>query len=48
METSIFGLRFKSNEELQPSPADLSAFLASPSASGAPGKHVDDLAVFIH
>jgi len=48
METSIFGLRFKSNEELQPSPADLSSFLASPRASGAPGRHVDDLAAFIH
>ena len=48
MATSIFGLRFKSNEELQPSPADLSAFLESPRASGAPGRHVDDLAGFIH
>ncbi len=48
MNTSIFGLRFKSNEELQPSPADLSAFLASPRASGALGRHADDLAVFIH
>lgn len=46
MEPSIFGLRFKSNEELQPSPADLSAFLASPRASGVPGRHADDLAVF--
>lgn len=48
METSIFGLRFKSNEELQPSPADLAAFLASSRASGFPGRHEDDLAAYIH
>ncbi|MEK6743345.1 MAG: hypothetical protein AABZ15_07045 [Nitrospirota bacterium] len=47
MNTSIFGLRIKSNEELQPSPADLAAFLASPRASGSPGRHEDDLAAFI-
>jgi len=47
METSIFGLRFKSNDMLQPSPADLAAFLASPRTSGAPGRHGDDLAVFV-
>jgi hypothetical protein len=47
MDISIFGLRFKSNEALQPSPDDLSTFLASPRASGAPGQHRDDFAVFI-
>jgi len=47
MDTSIFGLRFKSNEALQPSSADLLAFLASPRVSGASGRHVDDLAAFI-
>jgi hypothetical protein len=46
METPIFGLRFKSNEELQPSPADLAAFLASPRASGGLRRHTDDLASF--
>jgi hypothetical protein len=48
MNTAIFGLRFKSNEVLQPAPVDLSDFLASPRASGVPGRHVDDLAAFIH
>jgi hypothetical protein len=47
MDISIFGLRFKSNEALQPSPSDLSTFLASPRASGAPGQHKDDFAAFI-
>ena len=47
MDTSIFGLRFKSNEKLQPSPAELTAFLASPRASGDPGKHADDFAAFV-
>jgi len=47
METSIFGLRFKSNESLQPPPADLAAFLNSPRSPGMSGTHQDDLAVFI-
>ena len=47
MDPSIFGLRFKSNEELQPSPADLAAFLASPRASADLRRHTDDLAPFI-
>jgi len=46
MEPSIFGLRFKSNEALQPSPADLSAFLASSRASGDRGRPADDFAAF--
>jgi hypothetical protein len=46
MDTSIFGLRFKSNEALQPGAADLSAFLQSPRVPGLPGTHQDDLAVF--
>jgi len=47
VETSVFGLRFKSNEDLQPSPADLAAFLSSPREPGALGRHGDDLAAFI-
>jgi len=47
MDTSIFGLRFKSNESLQPSASDLAAFLRAPRAPDAPGTHEDDLAVFI-
>ena len=47
MDTSIFGLRFKSNESLQPPPADLAAFLRSPRTPGKSGTHQDDLAVFI-
>jgi hypothetical protein len=46
MDTSIFGLRFISNESLQPAPADLAAFLRSPRAPGMKGAHQDDLAVF--
>ena len=46
MDASIFGLRFKSNESLQPAPADLAAFLRSPRAPGMKGTHQDDLAVF--
>jgi CRISPR/Cas system-associated endoribonuclease Cas2 len=40
----IFGLRFKSNNELLPSSEDLSAFLASPKKAGALELHNDDLA----
>jgi len=47
MNSSIFGLRFKSNEDLQPAPADLADFLGSPRASGVPGRHGDDLAAFV-
>jgi len=47
MDAQIFGLRFKSNEALQPAPADLAAFLRAPSTPGRPGTHQDDLAVFI-
>ena len=46
MDVSIFGLRFKSNESLQPAPADLAAFLRSPRLPGKSGTHQDDLAVF--
>ena len=48
MEPTVFGLRFKSNGEIHPSPDDLSAFLASPRASGDLRRHTDDLASFIH
>ncbi len=45
MDKSIFGLRFKSNNELLPSAEDLNAFLASPKKAGAPELlHNDDLA----
>jgi hypothetical protein len=44
MDKSIFGLRFKSNNELLPSAEDLNAFLASPKKAGAPELHSDDLA----
>lgn len=44
MDKSIFGLRFKSNNELLPSAEDLNAFLASPKKADAPGLHNDDLA----
>jgi len=43
-DKSIFGLRFKSNSDLLPSPEDLSAFLASPKKAGEPELHNDDLA----
>jgi len=46
MDTSLFGLRFESNAELHPDPADLAAFLRSPRAPGEKGLRQDDLAVF--
>ena len=46
MDTAIFGLRFKSNETLQPAPGDIAAFLRSPRAQGGGGTQQDDLAVF--
>lgn len=45
-DKSIFGLRFKSNNDLLPSPEDLDAFLASPKKAGAPELHNDDLAPY--
>jgi hypothetical protein len=48
MDASIFGLRFKSNAELQPDPADLAAFLRSPRTPGAKEARQDDLATFVH
>lgn len=47
MDTFIFGLRFKSDESLQPSADDLAVFLGSPRTPGAPGTREDDLEVFI-
>jgi hypothetical protein len=41
-DKSIFGLRFKSNNDLLPSPEELGAFLASPKRAGAPELHSDD------
>jgi hypothetical protein len=46
MDTSIFGLRFKSNESLQPAAADLEAFLASQRSPGSMDTHQDDFADF--
>lgn len=45
-DTSIFGLRFRSNHELLPAPAELAAFLASPKNAGGRELHGDDLAPF--
>ncbi len=45
-DKSIFGLRFKSNNDLLPSPEDLRTFLASPKKTGAPELHNDDLACY--
>jgi hypothetical protein len=42
-DKSIFGLRFKSNDELLPSTGDLGAFLASLKKAGEPELHSDDL-----
>ena len=46
MDTSIFGLRFKSNESLQPGAADLAIFLRSKRLPGRTETHQDELAVF--
>jgi hypothetical protein len=45
-DKSIFGLRFKSNDELLPSPEELSTFLASPKKAGEPELHNNDLAAY--
>ncbi len=47
METAIFGLRFKSNETLQPTLEDLRLFLESPRKEGKKEKHGDDLANYL-
>lgn len=47
METSIFGLRFKSNEALQPTLEELRLFLESARKEGKKEKHGDDLANYL-
>ncbi|MDA8100962.1 MAG: hypothetical protein M0042_15195 [Nitrospiraceae bacterium] len=47
MTTAIFGIRFHSNESLQPDPEALAAFLDSPRAPGARERHRDDLAAYV-
>ncbi len=47
METAIFGLRFKSNEALQPAIEDLRLFLESPRKEGKREKHGDDLSNYL-
>lgn len=46
MDTSIFGLRFRSNEDLLPTQEDLRAFLDSPRKEGRKERHGDDLAAY--
>ena len=46
MNDPLFGLRFNSNAELHPDPAELAAFLRSPRAPGENGTRQDELAVF--
>lgn len=48
MDTSIFGLRFKSNEALQPDSAGIAAFLRSPRAPGSKETNADIFANFVH
>lgn len=45
-ETTIFGLRFGSNEDLQPVPEELELFLKSPKKEGSHELHVHDLAAY--
>ena len=43
-DKSIFGLRFGSNEELQPTQEEVKAFLATRKGAGRQERHADDLA----
>ncbi len=45
-DKSIFGLRFGSNAELQPTQEEIKTFLATPKKVGAPELHADDLASY--
>ncbi len=47
METAIFGLRFKSNEALQPTLEELKLFLESARKEGKKEKHGDDLVSYL-
>ncbi len=44
MDSSIFGLRFKANDAIHPSPDELQGFLESPKKEGGRERHKDDLA----
>src|SRR5512142_3226354 len=46
-DSSIFGLRFKSDPTLVPSPEELKAFLDSPKEQGSPVLHRDDLQKYL-
>jgi hypothetical protein len=46
-DTTIFGLRFKSDHTLLPSPEELEAFLDSPKEQGSPVVHRDDLQKYL-
>lgn len=46
MDTTIFGLRFRSNEDLLPTQEDLRVFLESPRKEGRKERHGDDLAAY--
>jgi hypothetical protein len=48
MDTSIFGLRFKSNEALQPDAVNIAAFLSLPRTPGAKETHRDVFENFSH
>jgi len=47
MDQSIFGLRFQSNEALQPTLEEVRQFLDSAKRPGKPEKHKDDLAKYV-
>lgn len=46
MQTRIFGMRFHSNESLQPGTGEIAAFLDRRRAPGSPERHRDDLAAY--
>lgn len=47
MDTPIFGLRFKSNEAVQPSTEDVRSFLETLKKPGGKERHGDDLAKYV-
>ncbi len=47
MTAPIFGLRFKSNEAIQPTAAELAAFQDGPREAGSPARRRDDLAPYV-
>lgn len=46
-EGSLFGLRFRSNEDLQPGPEELRTFLESPKKPGGRERHGDALSAYL-